>query len=367
MSEQADTLLENRARIGRIGIIGAGAVGSALALALAERGARVVAVCALRRDNAVRLAKRIVGCAAVEAPGEVVALSDLVFIATPDDTLSSIAALPIWRKGQGVIHLSGAVSVERLAAASRLGARIAALHPLMTFPAQLREEPPEAVLARLAGVTWALEAANAQLAETLRGLVVLLDGRVIMLTAADRAPYHLAAVLASNYVVGLLGAAVALWEGFGVAPDEALAALLPLTRASVENLDEVGLPDALTGPLARGDLSTIATHLAWLRTHTLPAPQSQQPPSSQQSSDASPSAERPKDDHEEANTTREETLAALNEAYIALARLTLPLAQAKGTLSDEMAQKIRAALTLQQVYAALNRPRPADAGSGQAQ
>ncbi|HLY29707.1 MAG TPA: Rossmann-like and DUF2520 domain-containing protein [Ktedonobacterales bacterium] len=339
---------------GRIGIIGAGAVGSALAVALAARGARVIAVCARQRQHAERLAERIPSCHARKTPAEVARASDLVFVATPDDAIASIAVLPIWRAGQGVVHLSGAVGVERLAGARQRGAWTAALHPLMTFPARLRDASVEDILAWLAGVTWALEAPDATLAETLRQLVATLDGRTITLTAADRAPYHLAAVLASNYVVGLLGAAVALWEGFGVAPEDTLMALLPLVRASVENLAQVGLPAALTGPLARGDLSTIAAHLAWLRTHTLPAEQAPGMGTTPQPDTVSGS--ETSDD-----TTRRETLAALNEAYIALARLTIPLAQAKGTLSDEMAQKIRAALTLQAVYAALNRPRPTEA------
>ncbi|MGH2487348.1 MAG: DUF2520 domain-containing protein, partial [Ktedonobacterales bacterium] len=88
--------------------------------------------------------------------------------------------------------------------------------------------------------------------------------------------------------------------------DDALPALLPLLRASVENLARVGLPDALTGPIARGDVGTITRHLAWLDAHT-----------------GDPGG------------------ADLRAAYIALARLAIPLAEAKGSLSAAAAAELR--------------------------
>jgi predicted short-subunit dehydrogenase-like oxidoreductase (DUF2520 family) len=140
----------------------------------------------------------------------------------------------------------------------------------------------------------------------LTAIIVALDGRAIRLTAADRAPYHLAAVLASNYIVTLLAAAAQLWGTFGARPETALEALLPLTRATVEQLEMVGLPDALTGPIARGDFGTVRTHLDWLTAHTASTPE----------------------------------LLRLRDAYIALARLTIPIALQKGSLSRETAEAL---------------------------
>ena len=168
--------------------------------------------------------------------------------------------------------------MDALARAAACGARVAALHPLMTFSAEPvlvgTDAVPEvagihgagAALARLAGCAWALEAADEELAVKLEGIVRLLGGYPIRIGTADRVPYHIAAVLASNYVVALLGAAIALWESFGVASDTARDALLPLVRASVENVARVGPSRALTGPVARGDASTLASHMRWLTT-----------------------------------------------------------------------------------------------------
>jgi predicted short-subunit dehydrogenase-like oxidoreductase (DUF2520 family) len=232
--------------------------------------------------------------------------SDTIFVAVPDDAISSVAATTRWRAGQLVIHLSGAQGVEALAAVRAQGARVAALHPLMTFPRTTDTLIAEVILKRVAGCAWAFEADDEATIDQLTAIIAALDGHAIRLTAADRAPYHLAAVLASNYIVTLLAAAVRLWGTFGVSPEEALAALLPLTRAAVEQLEAVGLPDALTGPIARGDLGTVRTHLDWLTAHAASTPEQ----------------------------------VRLRDAYIALARLTIPVASRKGSLSTETSEML---------------------------
>lgn len=296
--------------LGHIGFIGAGAAGSALARALAAQGARVALVASLHGDSAAALAAAIPGARAA-APEEVVTATDLLVLAVPDDAIAMLAASLPWRAGQGVLHLSGARPASALAPAAVRGARIAALHPLMTFPRQPLDTPIATLLARFDGCSWALDCADAALTADLEALVAALGGRTTRIGAADRVPYHISGVLASNYVAVLLGAATELWAGFGVAPEEALQALLPLLRATVESLERVGLPDALTGPLARGDAGTIAAHLAWLDAHAGDVPQ----------------------------------LAALREAYAALGRLALPIAQARGTFPPEAAARLAALLT----------------------
>jgi predicted short-subunit dehydrogenase-like oxidoreductase (DUF2520 family) len=228
----------------------------------------------------------------------------MVLVAVPDDAIAQVAAETHWRAGQLILHLSGAQGADALAAAREQGARVAALHPLMTFPHSAESSTTEAILRRLAGCAWAFEADDEASVDQLTAIIEALDGRAIRLTAADRAPYHLAAVLASNYVVTLLAAAAQLWGTFGARPESALEALLPLTRAAVEQLETVGLPDALTGPIARGDLGTVRTHLDWLTAHTASTPE----------------------------------LLRLRDAYIALARLTIPIALQKSSLSRETAE-----------------------------
>ena len=287
-------------------LIGVGAVGSALACALDSRGARIVALASRHPERTRTLATTLAARPAVVSPAEALRDADLVFLAVPDDAISPLAASLPWRAEQAAIHLSGASGLAALAAVLERGAQAAALHPLMTFP---RSEVPLGAseqLARMSGCVWALEASAPALGETLEKLVGALSGTVVRLRAEDRVPYHIAAVLASNYVTTLLAAATSLWEPFASEPGAALSALLPLLRASVESLERVGLPDALTGPIARGDTGTIAAHLAWLDAHAA-----------------------------------EPGIADLRAAYLALARLAIPIAQAKGALTAEEAETLR--------------------------
>jgi predicted short-subunit dehydrogenase-like oxidoreductase (DUF2520 family) len=304
-------MVNDLTRLGRVGVIGAGPVGGALARALAARGAKVACVTSRTAAHAETLATAIPGCMAVASADEVSAETDTILVAVPDDAIATVAAGTHWRAGQLVIHLSGAQGADALAAAAAQRARVAALHPLMTFPRMAEPPALDAILKRLAGCAWAFEAQDEQSIEDVEAIARALGGHAIRLTAADRAPYHLAAVLASNYVVTLLAAAVQLWGTFGADPETALAALLPLTRASVEHLAALGLPAALTGPIARGDIGTLQTHLDWLTEHVASAPD----------------------------------LLWLRDAYVALARLTVPVALAKGSLSREDAESMRRLLS----------------------
>ena len=319
MSDASETT-RDESHLLRVGVIGAGAVGNALLAALSARGdaagMRPVAVASRTFAHAREAAARTPGCEALDSLDALAARCDLVFIATSDDAIRSVAEAVAWRRGQAVAHLSGAHGMAPLAAAASLGASVAALHPLMTFPRALREADPAQTLARLDGASWAMECADSALASRLSAFIAALGGRVIMLTEADRAPYHLSGVLASNYVVTLMGAATDLWAGWGVGRDEALRALLPLLRATIENLEAVGLPAALTGPIARGDVGAVRIHEAWLRSHS----------------------------REESGAPNSPGGQTLLDAYNALARLTLPLAREKGALDAAAADAIRRAL-----------------------
>ena len=86
----------------------------------------------------------------------------------------------------------------------------------------------------------------------------------ITVPVARRPLYHAAAVFASNYLAGLIGAAGRLMAQAGVPEEEALQAILPLARGSLENLGRLGSARALTGPISRGDIETVRLHLRTL-------------------------------------------------------------------------------------------------------
>jgi predicted short-subunit dehydrogenase-like oxidoreductase (DUF2520 family) len=238
----------------RLGFIGAGVTGSALARCLAGAGYSVVAVASRTAASAEKLAERLKGCRALADAQAVADVAELVFITTPDGAIAEVAAQVRWRPGVWVVHVSGAESLDVLEPARRAGAAVGSIHPLQTFA------DAEQAVASIPGSTFALEGEGPLLA-CLREMALALGGRAIELRPQDKALYHLSAVLVSNYVVTLVDTAAKLWEHFGVEQDSAREALLPLLQGTVNNLRRLGLPDALTGPIARGDLGTVRRHL----------------------------------------------------------------------------------------------------------
>ena len=238
----------------KIGFIGAGTTGTALAVRLSQKGYPVLAVSSRSLVSAQRLAELVTDCKVYESAQEVAHISDLVFITTPDDTIARIAQETQWHAGQNVVHCSGAYSVDILEPARQLGANVGSFHPLQTFAGV------QQAIENLPGSAFALEAEE-PLLSMLKELASILDGNWAELKPGDKALYHAAAVFVSNYLVTLVRLALDLWQDFGVPPEEATQALLPLLKGTVNNIENIGLPNCLTGPVARGDLGTISKHL----------------------------------------------------------------------------------------------------------
>jgi len=237
-----------------VGFIGAGTVGTALAIRLSARGYPVVAAASRTYASAVKLARSIPGCQALTSLQGVADVADLVFITTPDDAIGQVVGRMRWRQGQSVVHCSGADSTEVLEPARVLGARVGAFHPLQTFASV------QQAIDNLTGSTFAVEAEE-PLRSTLKGMAEALEGHWIELRANDKVLYHASAVIACNYLVTLVKLATDLWQNFGVPREEAVKSLMPLLQGTLNNLETIGIPNALTGPIARGDVGTVRKHL----------------------------------------------------------------------------------------------------------
>ncbi len=242
----------------KIGFIGAGTVATALAVGLHSKGYSIVAVSSRSQTSATNLAQLVNGCQAFSSNQDVADTAELVFIATPDDAIASVAAQVQWCPGHSVVHCSGADSTDILLSARKSGARVGVFHPLQTFAGfkQAMENIP--------GTTFALEAEE-PLLTTLKDMATALGGRWIELGAKDKVIYHVAAVFACNYLVTLVKLATDLWQTFAIPPEQATQALLPLIRGTINNIDTIGIPKCLTGPIARGDTGTIKKHLGALQ------------------------------------------------------------------------------------------------------
>ena len=288
----------------KTGFIGAGTTGTALAVRLSQKGCPVVAVSSRTLSSAQKLAGLVPNCGVCHTAQEVAEAAGLVFITTPDDVIAQVCSEVQWHEGQGVVHCSGAHSVDILDPAKKLGAAVGSFHPLQTFA------DVDQAIENLPGSTFALEARESLLS-TLKELTSLLNGNWVELKPGDKVLYHAAAVFACNYMVTLVKLALDLWQDFGVSQKEATRALLPLLRGTINNIDNIGLPDCLTGPVARGDSGTIERHLSALEAR-------------------SPS---------------------LLNTYKELGLQTIPIALAKGKIDTQKAEEMKALLSLQRKQA----------------
>ena len=242
----------------RVGVVGVGRVGSTLGAALARAGHEVVAASAVS-DASRRRAERLLPGVPLLPVDETVTAADLVLLAVPDDVLrglvTGLAETDVWRRGQIAAHTSGAQGIGVLDAAAARGVIPLALHPVMTFTGR-----PEDV-DRLAGATWGVTAVD-ELRPVAESLVLEMGGEPVWVPEPARPLYHASLTVASNHLVTLINDALGLLSGAGVAEPARLAR--PLINASVENVLSLG-DAALTGPVSRGDVATVATHVATLR------------------------------------------------------------------------------------------------------
>ena len=238
----------------KLGFIGAGIVGTALAVRLSSKGYQVISVSSRSLSSAKKLAQTVDGCQVFDNSQSVADTAELVFLTTPDDAIASVASQIKWHSGQSVVHCSGADSTYILTPVKKLGTHVGVIHPLQAF-ASVKQ-----AIENMPGSTFALEAEE-PLLTTLKSISDALDGHWIELKAGDKVIYHAAAVMACNYLVTQVKLATDLWQTFNIALPQATQALLPLLRGTIHNIETVGIPECLTGPVARGDTGTIKKHL----------------------------------------------------------------------------------------------------------
>lgn len=242
----------------KVGFIGAGTVGIALAVLLSRKGYQFVGASRKSRAPLENRTRLVSNFRILDSNQEVADSADFVFITTPDDSIATVASQVQWRSGQSVVHCSGADSIGVLEPARKSGAMVGGFHPLQTFASI------EKAIENIPGSTFALEAEE-PLLTILKDMASALDGFSIELKAEDKAAYHAAAVVACNYLVTLVKMSTDLWQTFSIPTDQAVRALLPLIRGTLNNIETVGIPQCLTGPIARGDSGTINKHIKTFR------------------------------------------------------------------------------------------------------
>jgi predicted short-subunit dehydrogenase-like oxidoreductase (DUF2520 family) len=238
-----------------IGIVGAGAVGTALGVALRRAGWVVGAVASRDAARRERFRALVPGARAFPDATAVLDESHLLIVAVPDDALAAVVASLRLYSGQAIVHTSGLHGAEILAPALAAGTSAGSFHPLVAF-ADL-----ERAVAALRGATVAIEGDEALL-DLLAEMAGTLGATPVRLAPGSKHAYHAAAVLAAGGLTALLDVVAAVAAPTGLDEAGALAIYGPLAAQALANASALGTGPALTGPAVRGDAGTIVAHLA---------------------------------------------------------------------------------------------------------
>jgi predicted short-subunit dehydrogenase-like oxidoreductase (DUF2520 family) len=248
-----------------IAIIGAGRVGGAVGRLLAKAGWRITAVVTRSKASSEQAAAFIGAGAPVNDAAAAASGAEVVLITTPDGAIRSTcdAIGSGLRKGTVVLHMSGAHTLDLLDAAKAAGAHRAVVHPLQSVPD--REQGTR----NLPGSYFRIES-DPEASAAARELVQALGGIELALPQwrsdqGSASLYHAGAVAVSNYFVAVVELGLRFYQTLGADKQEALKAVLPLIKGTLGNIEKLGTTAALTGPIARGDASTVKGHLDAMR------------------------------------------------------------------------------------------------------
>ena len=243
-----------------IGIVGAGAVGTALGVALTRAGWPVHAVASRDPGRRERFRSLVDVSRVFADPEPILDEVELIILAVPDDAIAPLAASLRMYGGQAMIHTSGALGAEVLAPAMAAGTQIGAFHPLVAFA------DTERAVEALHGATIAIEGDD-QLASMLAAMAEALGATPVRLAPGSKAAYHAAAVLAAGGFVALLDAIAELGRVAGLDEAGSLAIYGPLIEGTLGNARALGIRAALSGPMTRGDVGTLEAHRETLGLH----------------------------------------------------------------------------------------------------
>jgi len=249
----------------RIAIVGAGNLGTALALALHRAGYAIEVVVThsdarsnpASRRRTQRLAKEVGSRAVGSLSNSVRAV--VVWLCVPDSEIAHVAralAKKIEWKGRVALHSSGALSSDELAPLRRRGAAVASAHPLMTF---VRGSRPS-----LAGVPFAIEG-DRDAVRLARTMVTKMGGHAYPIRKRDKAAYHAWGMFASPLFAALLATTERVAAMAGVRPRAARQRMIPILLQTLANYASYDAAGAFSGPIVRGDVDTVRRHLHVLR------------------------------------------------------------------------------------------------------
>ena len=283
----------------KVAIIGAGTVGTAIGYLLKQHGYTIVGIASRTLHSAQRARDFIGEGKASTDPSAIAKKAEIIFLTTSDSAIEEVckelSSQRSLHAGTIVFHMSGALPSSILASARDIGAHVASIHPLQSL-ADVKE-----AIKNLPYSYFCIEGDEDALSIA-REIIQALKGKGITLHVDKKPLYHAGASVVSNFLVATVGFGMELYRAAGIDSKDSLNSLMPLIKGTVKNIEAIGIPSALTGPISRGDYDIVESHLKAI------------------------SVEMPE-------TVR---------LYSELGKYTVKIARAKGTIKENDAEKINA-------------------------
>lgn len=238
----------------KIGFIGAGKVGQSIGILMFSKGVQISGYYSKTKQSALDASKRF-DCIAFDSLKQLIMSSDIIGITVNDDQINqvvdAIQSLNLNIEDKLFFHMSGAHDATYL---KKICPNAFSLHPLRAFPEVVTS--PEA----FDDIYFSLEGANTYVREWINQLDLL----HFEISSNQKAQYHSAAVIVSNYLVSVLDFGFSQFKDIGLSEALIMKSLWPLITNTIQNVETLGTREALTGPIVRGDIETIQRHLGVL-------------------------------------------------------------------------------------------------------
>lgn len=240
-----------------IGIVGTGALGTQIALQLHKAGYHIPVIACRTKKKGIFVAKKI-GCRIVTNPVELLDSSSLIFILTKDNQIAEIYNLLAESKRLTTSHLighcSGALQANVAPNSFPANLQTFSLHPMIAVPPNLKEE------VSFKGVWWTFEG-SPKAKPVLKTIVKQLNGIFTEITPENKPLYHASCVMSSGFIVTMLALAKQSLIKAGRKDKDAIQSIIPLALSAIQNLKHLPPEKSITGPVTRGDVKIINSHL----------------------------------------------------------------------------------------------------------
>ncbi len=241
----------------KVSFIGAGKVGTAFGLYLSRKGFPVNGYYSKSFESAKK-ASYLTKSTPYESLSNMIEVSDIIFITTNDDAIkhvvNQLSQENILKKGQIIVHMSGSQLCTILDSLEKFGCFIYSMHPLQSFA------DVENSLQKLESTVFAIEGSNEKIS-VLESILEKTGNKYFIIDSRVKGIYHAGACVISNYLVTLMDFGLSFFNAVGIDEKDAFEAVYPLIEGTIENIKDLGCKKALTGPISRGDISTIQNHL----------------------------------------------------------------------------------------------------------